>query len=148
MVLSLLPQSSDFSYENSNDFMQQQVVNGLLLRIMQGEDFGAVYKLNDLLQGKSQIITIGCNDPFVNNILPVTENFTRFISRKHCTLERSDGNQWFIRDGQWDRNATTGWKQSLNGTFVNSTEVPPTGIPIRPGDIISIGDIKFRVEGY
>jgi len=148
MVLSLLPQSSGFSYHRSNDFAQQPIINGVLLRVMQGEDHGAVYKLNDLLQGKSRVITIGCNDLFVNNLLPVTENFTRYISRKHCTLERSINNHWFIRDGQWDKNATDGWKKSLNGTFVNSTEVPSTGISITPGDIISIGDIKMRVEGY
>lgn len=39
------------------------------------------------------------------------------------------------------------WNESLNGTFVNSHEVPPAGIKIFPGDIISIGDVKMRVEG-
>jgi pSer/pThr/pTyr-binding forkhead associated (FHA) protein len=117
---------------------------------MQGEEHGAVYKLNELLQGNSKVITVGCYDPFVPNLLPIVENLTRFISRKHCTLELAGDNQWFIRDGQWDKNATAtnGWKNSLNGTFVNSTEVPDTGIPIRLGDIISIGDVKLRVEGY
>jgi len=147
-VLSLLPQSADASYLHSADFTRRPIGDGVLLRVMQGEDYGAVYKLNELLQGKSKIITVGCNDPFVINRLPLTENFSRFISRKHCTLEMSAGNQWFIRDGQWDKNATAtnGWKRSLNGTFVNSTEVTFDGMPINPGDIISIGDVKLRVE--
>jgi pSer/pThr/pTyr-binding forkhead associated (FHA) protein len=56
--------------------------------------------------------------------------------------------KWYIRDGQWDKEATTGWKNSLNGTFVNSSEVTKGGMPIVAGDIISIGDAKLRVEGY
>jgi serine/threonine protein kinase len=149
-VLALMPQSSGSSYHNSAMFVAPQAVNGILLRIMQGEEHGEVYKLNDLLQGHSKVLTAGCNDPFVKNHVCIVENFTRYISRKHCTFELSAGNQWFIRDGQWDRNATAtnGWKNSLNGTFVNSTEVPDTGIPVKPGDIISIGDVKLRVEGY
>ena len=149
MVMSLLPQSAGFSYApQSNDYTRQQVVSGVLLHVMQGEDHGATYKLTELLQGNSRIITVGCKDPFTTNLLPVTENLTRFISRKHCTLERGAGNQWFIRDGQWDKNASNGWKNSLNGTFVNSSEVPASGMPLKPGDIISIGDVKLRVEGY
>ena len=149
MVLSLLPHSSGFQPQaGSDNFVQRPIVNGVLLRVMQGEDHGAVYKLNDLLQGQSRVITVGCNDPFVNNQLPVTENFTRFVSRRHCTLEQAAGNLWYIRDGQWDRSATDGWKRSMNGTFVNSSEAPAAGLPLHPGDIISIGDVKLRVEGY
>ena len=147
MVLSLLPQSAGFSYVRSNDYRGQQAVNGILLRVMQGEDHGAVYKPDELLRGSSRVITVGCKDPLVNNLIPITENLTRFVSRKHCTLERGSGNQWFIRDGQWDKNATNGWKNSLNGTFVNSSEVPDSGMPLKPGDIISLGDVKIRVEG-
>jgi len=39
------------------------------------------------------------------------------------------------------------WKTSLNGTYVNSVEVDPNGARIKAGDIISIGDVKLRVEG-
>ena len=147
-VLSLMPQSTHLTYENSDHSVQFNIVNGVLLRIMQGEEYGAVYKLNDLLRGESRVITVGCNDPSVNNLLTIVENFSRFISRKHCTLELGADNQWIIRDGQWDRSASNGWKQSLNGTFVNSTEVSFDGMPVYPGDILSIGDVKLRVEGY
>ena len=148
IVMSLLPQSSGFSYARQEEFVQNKIVNGVLLRVMQGEDHGATYKLNELLRGNSRVITVGCNDRFVNNLLPLNENFTRYISRKHCTLELTTGKRWFIRDGQWDKNSSDGWKRSLNGTFVNSSEVPPTGMSLIPGDIITIGDMKLRVEGY
>ena len=148
MVLSLLPPCADFSYENENEPKPVNVENGVLLRVMQGEEYGKVYKLNDLLRGKSRIITVGCNDSSVNNLLPVTENFSRYISRKHCTLELGRDCQWFIRDGQWDKSAVNSWKKSLNGTYVNATEVSDEGMPINQGDVISIGDTKLRVEGY
>jgi len=147
-VFSLLPQSAGFSYDDSDVSFRKSIVNGVLLRIMQGEGHGAVYRLNDLLRGKSRIITVGRNDNYVNNILTITENFSSYISRKHCTLELNANNQWFIRDGQWDKDASNGWKNSLNGTFVNSTEVSLNGVEIYPGDIITVGDVKFRVEGY
>ena len=148
MVLSLLPQTSDPSL-SPDDVVQQPVENGIILHVMHGEDYGTVFKLNELLQGKSRVVTIGCHDQEIHNQVAITENFSRFISRKHCTIERSiDGKQWFIRDGQWDKNATNGWKQSLNGTFVNSSEVPSSGMPLQSGDIITIGDVKMRVEGY
>ncbi|MDR2231926.1 MAG: protein kinase [Tannerella sp.] len=152
-VLSLLPlpeNKGQAVHRHQAGFVPQQVENGILLRIMQGEEYGSVYKLNELLHGKSKVITVGCHDQFVHNLFPVTENLTRYISRKHCTLELASDNQWIIRDGQWDRNATAtnGWKNSLNGTFVNSTEISSIGMPIKQGDIISIGDVKMRVEGY
>jgi pSer/pThr/pTyr-binding forkhead associated (FHA) protein len=57
--------------------------------------------------------------------------------------------EWVIRDGQWDNGTVVGsWRNSTNGTFVNSSEVCPTGMVIKPGDIISIGDTKLRVEAY
>ena len=34
-----------------------------------------------------------------------------------------------------------------NGTYINSTEVSSTGIIMNNGDIISIGDVKIRIEG-
>jgi serine/threonine protein kinase len=130
-----------------NDVVQMAVKNGMLLRIMQGEEYGEMYKLNELLRN-SRIITVGRRDFETNNILPVTENQSCYVSRKHCTLELDSEGQWYIRDGQWDKNSVDKWKISTNGTFVNSTEVGSAGMKINPGDIISIGDVKFRVESY
>ncbi|MDR2971632.1 MAG: protein kinase [Bacteroidales bacterium] len=147
-VLDLLPHCNNISYNNSNNDFQRNAVHGILLRVMQGEEYGMVYKLSDFLTEKCKIITMGCNDKSVFNTLTITENLSRYISRKHCTLENNTMNQWYLRDGQWDRTMPTGWKRSLNGTFVNSSEVSNNGMPIYPGDIITIGDVKLRVEGY
>jgi pSer/pThr/pTyr-binding forkhead associated (FHA) protein len=72
------------------------------------------------------------------------------VSRKHCTLELDyEIGEWVIRDGQFDNGTiATCWKNSTNGTYVNSTEVSQEGTIIKPGDIISVGDTKFRVEAY
>jgi len=148
-VLSLLPQDSYQAYVSG---IIPPMVHGLLLRIMQGEEHGAAYKLNELIQGKCKIITIGRRDPSGKNIVDITENFSSYVSRKHCTLE-VDSKKWYIRDGQCvaykrDGQCVKEWKPSMNGTFVNASEVPQTGMPIHLGDIITIGDVKLRVEGY
>jgi serine/threonine protein kinase len=151
-VLSLLPSDSgDVSYQptGNDDAFQLQAVNGMALRMMQGEEYGKVFKLNDLLRGKTRIVTVGRQDVSADNVLSVKEDRSSYISRKQCTLELDYATgDWYIRDGQWDTNATGHWKRSLNGTFVNSTEVPKDGLFIKPGDIISIGEVKLRVEGY
>lgn len=150
-VLSLLPQIKGknvryHSVDSSISKPNMQIINGILLRIMQGEEYGKEYKLNALLPDNCQIITMGRFDKDVYNRIAIKEEETAYISRCHCTLELDYGNgQWFIRDGQWRNNV---WKLSLNGTYVNSQEVDMSGMPIKPGDIVSIGDVKLRVEGY
>jgi serine/threonine protein kinase len=154
-VLSLLPAGGNGahqSYKPADDVhsLQFKIVNGVLLRVMQGEEYGKVYRLNDLLRNNAGIVTVGRQTPDIKNLLPVKEEQSLYVSRQHCTLERhihAGTAQWYIRDGQWD-GTPNGWKRSLNGTFVNSTEVPDSGMTLNPGDIISIGDVKFRVEGY
>lgn len=128
---------------------QTRIVNGVLLRIMQGEEYGRVYKLDDMLQGDCAILRIGRKDEGVYNDIAIVEENSSYISRKHCTLELDyDIGSWVIRDGQWDRYETGGWKRSTNGTYVNSQEVTINGLAFSPGDIISIGDTKLRVEAY
>lgn len=128
---------------------QTRIVNGVLLRIMQGEEYGRVYRLDDLLRGDSALLSVGRKDEGVYNDIAITENDSSYISRKHCTLELDyELGMWVIRDGQWDRYNTGGWKRSTNGTYVNSKEVSAGGMPFAPGDIISIGDTKLRAEGY
>lgn len=150
IVLSYMPKDSYPSYRViNNNSAQMNIVNGIMLHIMQGEEYGKVYKLNELIFNRNKIVTMGRKDIDVNNILPIMELKSCYISRKHCTFEFDDTTgQWHIRDGQWDKNELKGWKRSLNGTYVNSTEVSQNGMPIHPGDIISIGDVKLRVEGY
>ena len=148
-VLKLMPRGDkDVTYKSYMPPVQMTVKNGVLLRIMQGEEYGRVYQLNSLLRGGRRLITVGRQD---ENTLSITENQSAYISRNHCTMEiDSDTKQWYIRDGQWMGKNTEGnnWKHSKNGTFVNSSEVSYEGMKISPGDIISIGDVKLRVEGY
>jgi serine/threonine protein kinase len=147
-VLKFMPVDRSSYQPVDNNTMQYKVENGLLLRVMQGEEYKKVYKLNDLLQGKGRIITIGRHDGDTNNHIQIIENQSNYISRKHCTMELDcERKNWYIRDGQWDRDSSGGWKRSMNGTFVNSSEVTKDGMPVLPGDIISIGDVKLRMEG-
>ena len=92
---------------------------------------------------------MGRRDDFIYNDIAITEDQSSYISRKHCTLELDyDIGSWVIRDGQWDKNDTGGWRRSTNGTYVNSKEVTINGMVFSPGDIISVGDTKLRVEAY
>lgn len=148
-VLQLVPHEQRISVTNLKIDFQTKIVNGVLLRVMQGEDHGKVYKLDDLLRGECSILSMGRKDKGVYNDIAITEEGSSYISRKHCTLELDyEIGSWIIRDGQWDRNYTGGWKRSTNGTYVNSREVNVNGMVFSPGDIISIGDTKLRVEGY
>ena len=148
-VLTLLPKAN-ICY----DLLQQPVhtpshVKGLQLRIMQGEEYGKTYDLTTACKQAGGLVTIGRWDVSVRNTIPILEQSSSYISRKHCTLEYDESSRhWYIRDGQWDRSSFGGWKTSLNGTFVNAKEVSPDGYFIQIGDIISIGDVKLRVEAY
>jgi len=132
----------------SSDSFKQYHLKGVFLRIMQGEEYGREINLSALSE-RHRVITVGRADENVNNILPVVENQSSYISRKHCTLELEEQSHiWFIRDGQWDINTLGKWKSSTNGTFVNSKQVSSSGYFLADGDIISIGDTKLRMEIY
>lgn len=151
-VLALLPSIEMLHPEVStygNGYIIPECINGLMLRIMQGEEYGRTYDISSLGRLNHGLLTIGRDDVTTRNILPICECQSAYISRKHCTLEyEKDSDSWFIRDGQWDRNFDNGWKTSLNGTFVNAKEVTADGYYLAIGDIISIGDTKLRVEAY
>ena len=145
-IIKLLPENKggkERSVEGNSSILSAP--NGYLLRVMQGEEYGKTYHLDDLL-GNRSLITMGRNDTDAVNTIPITEAQSRYISRHHCTLEKDRTTGcWYIRDGQWTAGV---WKESLNGTYVNSNEVDKNGMRFCPGDIISIGDVKLRVEGY
>ncbi len=147
-VLARLPLEGPFRQEvPSHSFMT--VTNGILLRVMQGEEYGREYRLEELRQGRC-LLTVGRDTITVHNRVGLKEENSCYISRHHCTLE-TDGvlGSWIIRDGQWIAGGGSArWEESLNGTYVNSSEVDTRGMRIHPGDIISIGDVKLRVEGY
>ena len=151
-ALKLMPRGvENIIYKPFARPVQMIAKNGVLLRMMQGEEYGKIYRLNDLLHNGCRLITVGRDDSDVQNDIPIVEKQSSYISRKHCTLEMDETTrQWYIRDGQWTGKNVRGhnWIRSMNGTFVNSSEVTFNGMPISAGDIISIGDVKLRVEGY
>ncbi|MDR2037632.1 MAG: protein kinase [Bacteroidales bacterium] len=142
--------ATDVKYRPYAPPVQMIAKNGILLRVMQGEEHKKIYRLNTILRGNCRVITMGRQDADIQNTINIVENQSCYISRKHCTLEMDLAKQWYIRDGQWNgKNAgENNWKHSKNGTFINSSEVGFEGMMISPGDIISIGDVKLRVEGY
>lgn len=133
----------------SNVEAPKTIINGVMLHVMQGDEFGKYYRLPEIMQTPKRIITVGREDNSVFNMIQLVEKTSTYISRRHCTLEYdNEQDKWYIRDGQWERNSKKGWSHSLNGTFVNSEKVSEEGHEITPGDIVSIGDIKLRVEAY
>lgn len=129
-----------------------RIVNGVLLRVMQGENYGTVYYLDDMLTKGKSMLTMGRADVTVHNDISITETASTYISRRHCTLELDyKSGYWIVRDGQWVNDPYRGfghWENSSNGTYVNSYRATPNGLPFEPGDIISIGDVKLRAEAY
>lgn len=182
-VLKLLPgigqiRVSDNRYKSISSELtkpQMDIINGVLLRVMQGEEAGRVYKLDEICSDKRWMLTMGRKSSEVFNVIDIKEEDSCYVSRCHCTLEKNrDNSSWLLRDGQWRVNCpialrsgsgaypcytctahhcptgkgTPCWRRSTNGTYINSTEVDSVGQYINPGDIITVGDVKLRVEGY
>lgn len=118
------------------------------LQIMQGEEYGKVFWLNDLLKNKDEgILTMGRKNSSNFSDIEILEELSSYpyVSRRHATIEMySDPFRWFIRDGQWI-NEEKRWSNSKNGTFLNSTRVDSDGIEIKLNDIIIIGDTTLKV---
>ncbi|MBR5167059.1 MAG: protein kinase [Salinivirgaceae bacterium] len=172
-VLRLMPNAAQQrAYACENAVALRQAVNGYQLHIMHGEGYGRIFKLDSFISNNCRAVTIGRTGAQYRNAISIDETDTRYISRQHCTIERQ-GNGFVLRDGQWrigcpkaytswnpfvcascgEKNCPSvnkrgQWQRSKNGTFLNSTEVDEWGVPISVGDIISIGDVKMRVEGY
>ncbi len=150
-ALTLVPKYKD-TVEGSKQEIKgynTKIVNGVLLRIMQGEQYGREYRLDDIINEQRPILHLGRKDYGIENNIAIKEENSSYISRYHCTLELDyDSGDWIIRDGQWRPGFSSAWRRSTNGTYVNSTEVSDKGMPFRPGDIISIGEVKLRAEGY
>jgi serine/threonine protein kinase len=137
-LLPYSPPISNTPFKKENNCWINQTCS---LRVMQGEEFGQVYKLTEMYKSGCNLFTMGREE---NNVLVIREEQSSYMSRYHCTIE-TDGIHWFIRDGQWKSNEDF-WSLSTNGTFVNSTKVSQQGLTLNVGDIISIGDVKLRVE--
>jgi len=120
-----------------------QQVSGYRLQVMQGEEHGKTYDLTQMVQRGMRRLTIGRQSD--NNVY-VKSDFSDFLSRHHCTIEPDTG-QWRLMDGQWSPDRMC-WVDSTNGTFVNSRPITRTGFYLKPGDIISMGDVTLRFESY
>lgn len=151
-ALTLMPENPDSDYVRSEEQKEINMnpQNGLMLRLLQGEEFGKIYRLGELFSnGSKRILTLGRQDNSVFNQIQIKESGTTFISRRHSSIELdNETDKIYIRDGQWNKDAKENWINSLNGTFVNSSEATREGMEINPGDIVSVGDVKLRVEGY
>ena len=147
-VMSLLPQSHYRAYKRvANEgeiYLPQQQSGGSFLRILQGEESGKVYNLNELASQGSRVLTVGRHR---DNAICVKSEFSSLMSRLHCTLELVSSGRWVIRDGQW-RSDLRQWVNSSNGTNVNSSPVTQNGIYLRTGDIISIGEVILKFENF
>ena len=119
---------------------------GLVLKVTQGEEHGTCYNLNDFLNNGVYLVTGGRFSKHITNDICVKDFNTSYISRRHFTLEYNPVRQcWYLRDGQF---CDGKWENSLNGTYVNSREIKGMeGVELKAGDIISIGEVKIRVEG-
>jgi pSer/pThr/pTyr-binding forkhead associated (FHA) protein len=109
---------------------------------MQGEQYGTIYNLSDMLASGKRIITLGRE---VGNLIALKDDMSYYMSRYHCCIEAHSSSGWILRDGQWNVQKKQ-WMESSNGTYVNSKQVSQLGHILETGDIISIGDIKIRFE--
>ncbi len=122
------------------------------LQVKQGEDSGRIYNLEELKRSKGTArFLVGRNDEEeaifndvdIRETPPDGKNY--YISRKQATIEHDPSTgRWYLRDGQWAREERT-WKNSLNGSFVNSYRAGEEGYPLNPGDIITLGETTLKV---
>lgn len=113
------------------------------LRVMQGKQFGKEYDLNELVQEAGRkVLTVGRED---TNSIVIVDYDESYVSRRHCSIEQIGKGYWQIRDGQWDVENRM-WKNSMNGTYVNSDSVTQNGRLLKSGDIITLGDVKLKLE--
>jgi serine/threonine protein kinase len=114
-----------------------------VLKVMQGKEYGKEYDLEDLVNRSGRrLLTLGRDD---SNAIMIADYSESYMSRRHCTLENIGTSFWQIRDGQWDAENCV-WKNSMNGTYVNSDFVAQNGRLLREGDIITIGDVKLKYD--
>lgn len=136
------------SKSGKRDPVSEEPSERIMLVIMQGEEHGKPYHLDNILNHENYgVITIGRNDDGVVNDINVKDDLFRYISRRHATIERIEHPPyWIIKDGQWGVSQRK-WIPSTNGTYVNSKKVDCLhGTPIFPGQIITIGDTTLKVE--
>lgn len=142
-VMALLPDAGIIVSGGAEQESKSASSSIKVLRVMQGKEYGKIYDLNELVnESGRRLLTIGREE--VNSI-PIADYSESYVSRRHCTLENIGASYWQIRDGQWDAENCT-WKNSMNGTYVNSDMVSENGKLLQDGDIITIGDVKLKYD--
>lgn len=142
-VLRLMPDAGSAPVALPPAYTPPQGASGWCLRVLVGEEIGRVYPLSDLARQGRRLLTLG-RDP--SNAICLREERSNYISRRHATIEtNATADRWVLRDGQWhpDQGA---WIPSSNGTYVASTPLDDRGQVLAPGDIISVGEAKLRIE--
>ena len=128
------------------DTEQQTNVGGhkvRVLRVMHGKAHGTVYNLDRLVAEEGRrLLTIGRGE---ENSIVVDDFQESYVSRRHCTIEHLGNIYWQLRDGQWDGENGV-WRNSTNGTYVNSEVIDAKARLLNNGDIITIGDVKLKYD--
>lgn len=141
-MMGMTPVKSDFT---GFDFYRDQMG----FQVMHGEEKGRIYNISNQFPDSNGQCTIGWFDPSEphRNDITIIETQTAYISRYHATLIKDGSRRMYIlRDGQYrQKEGQWNWFRSLNGTLVNSQEADEHGVPIRPGDIVTIGDTTMKV---
>ena len=125
---------------------QQSPAGGFRLKILQGLEYGKTYDLVELFGRSSRrLMTFGRG---TMNDVQLKEYQSFYMSRKHFTIEADRELKTFvIRDGQWDME-TRSWQPSANGTYVNSSQIGQAGQTLKPGDVITVGEMTLKFEQY
>lgn len=119
--------------------------SGYRLKVAQGLEHGKEYDLTKIIESTNRkVLTVGRDESCLISLADYADSHT---SRRHFTIEYGGGDNWKVRDGQWIMEERC-WKESSNGTYVNSTEATMAGIKVNNGDIITAGDIKLVFEIY
>jgi len=138
---SLYEEETSLNRLRSQHLSRSSHINRLV--VMQGLNAGSTYYPQLMLQGGARMLRIGREKD--NDIL-INECFETYASRYHATLEfLPDSGCWCIRDGQW-RTEQRQWVLSANGTYVNSSMVNARGLRLYTGDIVTVGEVKIKVE--
>ena len=146
-AVALVPHYGDLSasriFSTPAPVVPRPSVSGARLRVMQGLEDGAVYKLNDIIaRTHRSLVTVGRDE---SNDIQLQDYSDSYCSRRHFTLECPEPGVWILRDGQWIMEEMK-WKESTNGSYVNSAQANQGGMQLHNGDIITAGDIKLRFE--
>lgn len=112
------------------------------LLITQGEEYGKVYNLSQMIEESDKWVLVAGRE--MMNDLVLKDFGELYVSRRHFTIEGDGKSVWVIRDGQWVPDEGI-WRESANGTYVNSTRVSIDGYLLKRGDIISVGGISLKV---